>query len=99
MSEGPFGIPGPASESGIIECRSPISTVRALRAVAKGASSDINLLAGRAADEIERLRAFAESFGQCACQPGMCDTASDFQCRAREALTGVSNQQELDTSK
>lgn len=45
--------------------------------------------------EIEQLRAFANSIGQCTCAPGMCDTKTDFQCRAREAITGVSNQQKV----
>ncbi len=44
-----------------------------------------------AADEIERLQKFANSFGLCACAEGMCDPIHDFQCRAREALTGVPN--------
>lgn len=44
-----------------------------------------------AADEIERLQNFAKSFGLCTCVEGMCDPIHDFQCRAREALTGVSN--------
>lgn len=49
---------------------------------------------GMAKVEGDRLRGFAQTFGLCQCRPGMCDTKSDFQCRAREALTGVSNQQE-----
>ncbi len=40
--------------------------------------------------ENERLRAFALSFGRCSCEPGQCDTKTDFQCRAREALDGMS---------
>ena len=52
---GPFGIPGPIAESNIKEAQP--SVVRALRAVAKGGNADVNLLAARAADEIERLQA------------------------------------------
>lgn len=59
MSEGPFGIPGPPGESGIKMQLMP-STMRALRAIANGGSSDVNLLAARAADEIERQEAEIE---------------------------------------
>lgn len=41
--------------------------------------------------ELARLRAFAWSIGVCGCDPQRCDTKTDLQCRAREALTGKSN--------
>ena len=41
--------------------------------------------------ELMRLRVFAESFGRCSCEPGLCDPKNDFQCRSREALDNHSN--------
>lgn len=62
MDKGPYGIPGSPGVSGI-KMRDVPSPVRALRAVANGGSGDINLLAARAADDIERLEMLVRSMG------------------------------------
>jgi hypothetical protein len=40
--------------------------------------------------ELGRLREFAHRIGLCTCSEGRCHR-SDYQCLAREALTGVKN--------
>lgn len=78
----------------IMRLRAEIERLNAQIQTNIAALGDLSFLLGERKHEVDRLRTFALSIGRCHCEAGMCHTKGDLQCRAREALDGISNEQE-----